>query len=90
MKTKGKQAIILDINIKISEKDISGDECENETRILAKYGILKDIASCMLSCFHYKEAIKICDFIIGFAPKAASAYLLKAQSIYHNLGSSIK
>lgn len=69
---------ILDIDVKLNEKDLGDDECEIELRSNLVVTLLLNIGYCYMKLFFYDEAKKCFDMAADLAPIASDAYLRRS------------
>jgi tetratricopeptide (TPR) repeat protein len=69
---------LLDKDIKVTEKDLEGDECEIEMRTNLVVTLLLNMGYCFMKMFFYAEAKKCFTYAIQLAPVAADAYLRRS------------
>jgi tetratricopeptide (TPR) repeat protein len=69
---------ILDKDIKVSEKDLQGDECEIEMRNNLVVTLLMNMGYCYMKLFFFEEALKCFNYGIELAPEAMDVYLRRS------------
>lgn len=75
---------ILDKDIKVSEKDLDGDECEIEMRTNLVVTLLMNMGYSYMKLFYFDEALKCFNYGLELAPEAMDLYLRRSQCIMYN------